>query len=222
MQSYIDTLKSTFTDHANAAIAIKQKAYMRNQFEFYGLTSPIRRKLQKPFLLKESLPDKADLHDYIVVLWQLPQRDYQLMALDLLMKYVKRFERGDILLLEYMATNKSWWDTVDLIAVRLIGSYFKSFPEQRNSYVKKWLASNNIWLQRSVLLFQLKYKSDMDTALLQQTINGLLGSYEFFINKAIGWVLREYSRTNPEWVSQFVHETELSNLSKREALRLLS
>ena len=102
-----------------------------------------------------------------------------------------------------------------------MGEYFKTFPNQKEKYVTKWLKSDNMWLQRSALLFQLKYKNKIDTVLLSSAINSLLNSKEFFINKAIGWVLREYSRTNPNWVIEFVNNTELSNLSKKEALRLL-
>jgi len=103
----------------------------------------------------------------------------------------------------------------------LMGDYFKMYPEQIKKYVDKWLASGNMWLQRSALLFQLKYKKDLDEELMAYTINNLLGSKEFFINKAIGWMLREYSRTNPDWVIEFADKTELNNLSKREALRLI-
>lgn len=118
-----------------------------------------------------------------------------------------------------MVTHKSWWDTVDFIAAKLMGEYFTKFPEQRAIYVKKWIDSNNIWLQRCALLFQLKYKENLDTALLGAVINSLLGSKEFFINKAIGWILREYSKTNPNWVMEFANKTALGNLSKKEALR---
>jgi 3-methyladenine DNA glycosylase AlkD len=121
-----------------------------------------------------------------------------------------------------MVTNKSWWDTVDFIAVKLIGNYFKVFPELKEDYINKWIASENIWLQRSALLFQLKYKKDLDPKLMAYTIKQLLGSKEFSVNKAIGWVLREYGRTNPNWVLDFVNTTStISNLSKKEALRLI-
>ncbi len=221
MTKFIHTLEIELSSEANKETALKQKAYMRNQFEFYGLTSPTRRVLQKPFLVKEYLPQKEELAEIVKALWQKPQREFQLFAQDLVLKYVKRFEKKDIELLEYMVINKSWWDTVDMIAVKLMGGYFKIYPEERSIYVNKWLKSNNIWLQRSALLFQLKYKKEIDIELLSLGINSLLGSKEFFINKAIGWVLREYSRTNPAWVMAFVEKTELSNLSKREALRLI-
>ena len=120
-----------------------------------------------------------------------------------------------------MLTHNSWWDTVDFIAPKLIGAYFVSFPDQRDAYVNKWLLSKNIWLQRSCIIFQLLRKEKTDTEFLEKIINSLLGSKEFFINKAIGWALRDYSRTDAEWVKHFASKTDVHPLSKREALRLL-
>ena len=221
MTQYIDTLEAEFKSKGNPKIASEQKAYLRNQFEFYGIKTQDRREIQKPFLVKEYLPAKKDLHQIVMTLWEKPQRDFQLFGQELIFKYVKQFEISDIQLLEYMAENKSWWDTVDFIAYKLMRAYFKQYPEERQPHVDKWLDSGNIWLQRCALLFQLKYKGDIDTEILSTTINALLGSKEFFINKAIGWVLREYSRTNPKWVIAFVNKTKLSPLSKKEALRLI-
>ena len=221
MIEFINTLEIEFEKHKNAKIALEQKAYMRHQFQFYGLKATVRREIQKPFFIKEYLPQKSEIEHIIKTLWEKPQREYQLFAQELAFKYVKQLELKDINLFEFMVSNKSWWDTVDFIANKLMGEYFKTFPNQKEKYVTKWLKSNNIWLQRSALLFQLKYKNKIDTVLLSSTINSLLNSKEFFINKAIGWVLREYSRTNPNWVIEFVNNTELSTLSKKEALRLL-
>lgn len=221
MKDFITTLSAEFKKNANATIASGQKAYMRDQFEFYGIKTPKRREKQKPFLVKEYLPPKKDLEKIVKTLWNKPQREYQFFAMELVQKYVNQFEKKDMALLEFIVTHKSWWDTVDFIAVKLIGEYFKLYPSLRKQYVKKWLASKNIWLQRSALLFQLKYKKNLDTELLSYAIQPLLGSKEFFINKAIGWVLREYSRTNPKWVVNFVNQTPLEPLSRKEALRLI-
>lgn len=221
MAEFIETLETELKRCSNAKIALEQRTYLRNQFEFYGLTTAKRREIQKPFLIKQYLPEKKESEEIVKELWIKPQREYQYFAQELAFKYVKQIEEKDIQLFEFMVMHKSWWDTVDFIANKLIGQYFKVYPEQKVKYVHKWLESNNIWLQRSALLFQLKYKKDLDHDLLSSTINSLLNSKEFFINKAIGWVLREYSRTNPNWVIDFVNKTELSPLSKKEALRLI-
>ncbi|PCJ96545.1 MAG: DNA alkylation repair protein [Flavobacteriaceae bacterium] len=221
IHEYINALELEFESQANVKRAMQQKAYLRGQFEYYGLTTTERREIQKPFFIKAFLPQKNELAAIIKTLWEKPQREYHYFAQELAFKYVKQLEKEDIALFEYMVTHNSWWDTVDHIANKLIGTYFKMYPEQRHKYVQKWLASNTIWLQRSALLFQLKYKQDVDTELLSSSINALLGSKEFFINKAIGWMLREYSRTNPKWVIEFTNSTALSPLSKKEALRLI-
>jgi len=223
MKDFIATLEIEFERNSNEEIAQQQKAYMRNKFEFYGMKAPLRRQIQKPFLVKQFLPPKSELTEIVKTLWAKPHRDYHHFAMDMSFKYIKQMEKKDIELFEFMVINQSWWDTVDFIATKLIGTYFKVFPDQKAKYIDKWIASNNIWLQRSAIIFQLKYKQDMDTQLLSSTIHALLGSKEFFINKAIGWVLREYSRTDPQWVINFVNSTDqLAPLSKREALRLLT
>lgn len=222
LTEFVENLEQVFRQHSNATIAQEQKAYMRNLFKFCGIKAPIRKDLQRPFLAKSGLPPKAALWVITKKLWKNPEREFQYVAQELVYKYRKQFEKEDIDLLEYMVLNKSWWDTVDFIGAKLIGAYFEKYPGQIKPYVDKWLASDNIWLQRCCLLYQLKYKENLDTKKLEYIIKHLLGSHEFFINKAIGWVLREYSKTNPNWVIQFVHHNTLERLSKKEALRLLS
>lgn len=219
---FVTQLETDFRQQADRNIAINQEAYLQNQFELYGLPTPLRKEIQKPFLLKENLPNKKELPHIITELWSKPQREFQYFAIDLNRKYLKKIEFQDIELFELMITNKSWWDTVDLITTNLVGNYFKLFPEQIIPITKIWMESDNIWLQRTCLIFQLKYKEEIDTDLLTDYILQLKDTKEFFINKAIGWILREYTRTNPEWVIDFVNKHELSNLSKREALKLIS
>ena len=218
---YIHRLSTCFESHANSDNAKGQKQYMKNRFEFYGLTSNRRRNIQKPFLDKNHLPTKAAAKEIIQLLWEKPYRELHYFAQELAEKYLKDSAPDDILLYEYMVTHQSWWDTVDVIAVHLMGKYFKKYPDQIALHIPRWLSSGNMWLQRSAILFQLQYKQATDTVWLQTTIESMLGSKEFFINKAIGWALREYSKTNPEWVKHFVHTTPLTNLSKREALKVM-
>jgi len=221
MNNFINALENTFKENQNNDIALQQAKYMKNHFEFFGLKSPVRKKLSRTFLVKKYLPPKKELNAYIKILWEKAQREYQYFAMEFAFKYVKQLEVSDIELFEYMITTKSWWDSIDFIAPNLLGAYMKAFPEKRDAIIEKWLNSNNIWLQRSCILFQLKYKQDLDTVFLEYIINSLLGSKEFFINKAIGWVLREYGKTNPEWVLAFAEKTTLSNLSRKEGLRII-
>jgi 3-methyladenine DNA glycosylase AlkD len=218
---FVDALATEFQSETNAEIASGQKAYMKNLFEFYGVKAPVRQQIQKPFFNKKFLPPKSDLESITKILWDKPQREFQYFAQEFVQCYTKHLEKKDIRLFEFMITHKSWWDTVDFIASKLVGAYFKSFPAERDKNIDKWITSGNIWLQRTAILFQLKYKEAVDTEILSQVIQALLGSDEFFINKAIGWMLREYSKTNPEWVLDFCNRTSLDKLSRREALRLI-
>jgi 3-methyladenine DNA glycosylase AlkD len=150
----------------------------------------------------------------------LPQREFQYLALGLISKFEKKVDEGFITTLEYLITTKSWWDTVDTIAGHPVGMMFKRFPKVKAKYLKKWRTSDNFWLRRTTLLFQLGYKEETDFELLCELIKDNLGSDEFFINKAIGWALRQYAHTKPEPVRKFVKATkELHPLSQREALK---
>ncbi len=220
-KEYVETLLEIFEAHTNPEIAQGQRAYMKNNFDFFGIKSPIRRTIQRPFLLAKELPPKHELAEIVKTLWKQPQRELQYFAQELAFKYVRDQARNDIRLYEFMLVNRSWWDTIDFIAPKLVGTYFMNFPEQRNTTIEKWLKSQNIWLQRAEILFQLKYKERMDTNYLTYIIDELADSKEFFINKAIGWILRELSKTDPKWVQTFTETHALTSLSYREATRLL-
>jgi 3-methyladenine DNA glycosylase AlkD len=139
----------------------------------------------------------------------------------ILEKFGKKTTREFIDLYVFMITTKSWWDTIDYIAANLVGKHFSRYPDQIPAYTEKWMNSGNFWLQRSALLFQLKYKKETDLNLLFDFIERLAHEDEFFIRKAIGWALREYSKTDPETVIKFVESHDLKPLSRKEALKVI-
>jgi 3-methyladenine DNA glycosylase AlkD len=196
------------------------KAYMRNQFEYLGLAAPLRQSISKTYI-KARLPHYNELEAIVKELWQLPEREYQYFAIDLILAFKKQWTKDIIKLFEFVLVHKSWWDTVDA-AGNFIGPYFKMFPRQTDKITGKWNLSENFWLQRSSILFQLKYKKDTNTDLLKKHILSLTSSKEFFVQKAIGWALREYSKTDAAWVSHFVEQNKLAPLSQREALKRIS
>ncbi|GGP14727.1 DNA alkylation repair protein [Oceanobacillus neutriphilus] len=218
---YTQIIHDLLLKYADSNEAEKMKRYMRNQYEFYGLRAPQRKELVKSLIQNHGTPPEEHFQEIIQELWGLPERDYQSIALELLDRKIKHFEEEDIELLEYLVINKSWWDTVDWIATKHVGHYFMQYPQNKKAVTGKWIDSGNIWLQRSAIIFQLKYKTHTDEDLLFKYINRCLGLEEFFINKAIGWALREYSKTNPQSVLEFVDKTPLSKLSKTEALKAI-
>ncbi len=221
MNDYVCKVESRFRDHVNPEYAQYMKAYMRNKFEYLGIKSPERRELSKTFLTRHSLPPTEQILSIIQELWDQPEREFQYFAMDLIAKYKRSVNKDWIGFYENLIISKSWWDTVDFIAATLVGYYFKVFPDMIESVTKRWMRSGNIWLQRCCLLYQLKYKDDVNTELLSSFIKELSVSKEFFIAKAIGWSLREYSKRNPSWVLDFVQNTDLQPLSRREAMRLI-
>ncbi len=220
MHPYTLSLKTLFEQNADPAKAGPMKKYMRDQFEYLGIKSPDGAMLLRKQIKEHGLPplDKSDV--IVRELWSLPQREFQYSALGLISKLEMKVDADFITTIEYLITTKSWWDTVDTLAGHAVGSHFKRFPKVREKYLKKWRKSDDFWLRRTTLLFQLGYKKETDFDLLCELIKENLGSDEFFINKAIGWALRQYAWTNPVLVKKFVKATkELHPLSRREALK---
>lgn len=216
----LNQLRNLFCEHANECSARKMKSYMRNQFEFFGIQSPLRKELTKRFLNEYGFPREDQIVEVITELWNMKERELQNAALQIMDMRKRKFHMDDIKLIEQTAVEKSWWDTVDHIASNHAGHYFAKFPEQR--YIAdEWIRSDNFWLQRMAILFQLKYKQDTDINRLFTYIKMTADSNEFFIQKAIGWSLRQYSKYDPEAVLHFVESNPLSNLSKREALKVI-
>jgi 3-methyladenine DNA glycosylase AlkD len=221
MHPYSKSLQKLYQQHADPEKAAPMKAYMRNQFDYLGIKSPEASELSKSFIAKNGLPELAELEEILRELWSLPEREYQYFAVGLLGRMEKQLPPNFVGVMEYLLVTKSWWDTVDSLAGGTIGIHFKRYPRVKEKYVARWRKSENFWLRRTTLLFQLGYKNETDFPLLCDLIRENLGSKEFFINKAIGWSLRQYSRIDPDGVRTFVAQTPLHPLSKREALKWL-
>lgn len=222
MIEYLKPFEELLEQNADAENAKAMKAYMKGRFEYYGIKSPERRELQKQFLAEHNLPVPFD-PEVFLALWKANQREFQMFGLDLLRRQAKKVSEHDLALIEELIVTKSWWDTVDGIASWICGPYFLKFPEKTGPVTGAWAVSDNMWLRRTSILFQLGYKQKTNAEMLLNHIEKNLGSNEFFINKAIGWSLREYGKTEPDFVRDYVRsaESRLHPLSIREALKNL-
>ncbi|WP_442594721.1 DNA alkylation repair protein [Neobacillus sp. D3-1R] len=221
MNTYANKLRELLLNDRNEEEAVKMQKYMRDQFKYIGLRAPAMRDAFKAFIAENGLPKHEDLHEVIQELWSYPERELQMAGLYLLDKMKKQFTKEDIQLLENIIEKKSWWDTVDHIAKHHVGYIFQMYPEIMRPTVEKWIESGHLWLMRSCILFQLGYKQETDAELLAEMIERTKYYKDFFIEKAIGWSLREYARNNPEFVMNFVQTHSLPKLSVREALKHL-
>ena len=221
MHAYLIPLKELFEKNADPSQAAPMKKYMRDQFEYLGIKTPQSGAMQKEFYAEYGLPKVTELDSILRDLWALPEREFQYVGLGLLDKLEKKLPAKFIKTIEYLIVTKPWWDTVDAIASHNVGAHFRRFPDVREKFLTKWRASKNIGLRRTAILFQLNYKKETDFDLLCDIIRENLDSSEFFINKAIGWALRQYARVDPNVVRKFVKSTPLHPLSRREAMKHL-
>ncbi|MBM6860100.1 DNA alkylation repair protein [Clostridium saudiense] len=211
---------SRFKENSNLDNAKYMKAYMKNNFEYLGIKTPLRKELEKE-LLKEKSKEPLIDKNFVKELWNYEYRELQYVAIDYLIKQKKKIQKEDITFIKGLIITKSWWDSIDLIASHIVGELCKKYPELVDEYILSWCADENMWLRRTAILYQLKYKADTDTTILEKVIKDNINDGEFFIRKAIGWALREYSKTNKEWVSEFVANNRLSKLSEKEASKYL-
>ena len=220
--SYIEKMQAILTAHANDENAFHMEKYMRNQFMFLGIKTPLRKNLTQQFFKETKIKEEDFQPEFVSSLWQSIEREYQYVAMDYIELSLKKLRKEDLFLLEELITTKSWWDTADMLAQKAVGKIASDHPEVISEIIEEWNKSENMWLQRSALLFQLKYKEHTDEKLLYRFINDHASSKEFFIQKAIGWVLREYSKTNPDSVKQFISRNQLAKLSVREGSKYLT
>ncbi|WP_025822144.1 DNA alkylation repair protein [Shewanella marina] len=221
MSPWVEATKVALVPLANADNASAMKSYMRNQFAFYGIQSVPRRAAMKPLFAKNQLPSIEALPIVINELWSLPEREFQLVAVDLLILFKKQLPVSMLANVEVLITTKSWWDTVDFLATHIVGSLAMRYPIESAKFINVWRNSDNLWLRRTSLLYQLKYKDDTDTELLFSLIKQNQFDNEFFIQKAIGWMLREYSKTNADAVVEFINTQHIQGLAKREGIKWL-
>ncbi|MBC2131587.1 DNA alkylation repair protein [Listeria innocua] len=211
------TIQTLFRANRSVADSKPMEAYMKNQFPFLGIRATERKKLVADFLRENGMPD--DLLELVVELFAEEERELQYAAIDLLSRYGKKQASEAIEIYEQLVTTKSWWDTVDGLAGTVVSNHFKLYPDLIPIYNEAWINGDNIWLARTAILFQLKYKEETNAELLFANCEKWLGSKEFFIQKAIGWALRQYAKVDSEAVRVFINSHTLAPLSRREALK---
>jgi 3-methyladenine DNA glycosylase AlkD len=219
---FIEQLTAEFEVHRNAKNALPMQAYMKHLFPFLGIKSPLRKTLIRTVVNQNKEEVKPNTTAIARALYQKQEREYHYAAMDSYARFKKRhYQPSDIAFIEHLLTTHTHWDTVDFIAKHILGQFLLEYPDLRNETIQRFSESDNMWLNRSAILFQLGYKSKTDFELLKTLCMAHKDSNEFFIRKAIGWALREYAKVNMPAVEHFVNNTDLKPLSKKEALKHL-
>lgn len=217
----LQTLMLLFEANRNSENSVPMQKYMKNHFLFLGIKTPRRRELMREFYQQTGILKLAFQEDFVAKLWELEEREYQYAALDYMERSLKKLDKIHLPFCEKLIMTKSWWDTVDHLAPKSIGAIAAKFPEVIPETIDGWAEREHLWLTRAAILFQLKYKEKTDEELLYRYILQNRESKEFFIQKAIGWTLREYSKTNPQSVKKFIESYELPKLSVREGSKYI-
>lgn len=217
---FIESLETAFHRISHPENAFAMAKYMRNHFLFFGIKTEDRRLIFKT-IWKENQQEVSENPRAIALeLFSKPQRELQYCAIEILIKQLKgNYKKKDIQLIEKLIVTNSWWDSVDTISKNILGQYLLEHPLETKNTIERFSNSNNMWLNRSAILFQLGYKQKTNFDLLKYECEKHKNSNEFFIQKAIGWALREYGKTNPDAVQNFVANANLKTLSKKEALK---
>ena len=206
--------------HKNEEQARQMSKYMLNKFEYIVIKTPERRKIFKNFFKEYNNEEKIDW-EFVNKCWENRYREFQYVAADYLKDKKDKLTIDDIPKLKQFILKKSWWDTIDNLDMTIGALALKD--SNVNKILLEWSLDENIWLRRIAIDHQLLRKEKTNTELLEKILKNNLGQAEFFINKAIGWALRDYSKTNPEWVKNFIEKNKekMAKLSIKEASKYL-
>ena len=213
-------LITDFEENRNELLAESMSKYMQDKFRFLGVRGATRTEIYKKYF-PDARKTKTIDWNFVENCWNKEEREFQYVVVYYLKVMQKFLKREDISRLKYLIVTKSWWDTVDLLA-KVVGSLVIRI-EGYDQIMLEWSKDSNIWLKRVAILYQLSLKEKVDKQVLERILVNNLGDSEFFINKAIGWALRDYSKFDPEWVREFIEKNKngMANLSIREASKYL-
>jgi 3-methyladenine DNA glycosylase AlkD len=236
MNALMQRLTREYEAARDPARAGPMSTYVCGQFPFLGIPTPLRRELSRRVIAGVGKPTEAELTEaglievalteaglieVALACWRLPEREYQYFACDWLRRHATVLTPAFVPTARHLVVTKSWWDTVDALAAHVVGVLVARHPALVST-MDEWAGTDELWLVRTAILHQLRYKSRTDADRLFRYCVSHASHQDFFIRKAIGWALREYAKTDPDAVRRFVKEqATLSSLSVREALKNL-
>ena len=221
LRSFLSELHILLQDQADGIQALAMTQYMRGKFAYFGIKTPLRRQILKQHLVNYPLKDDVTFNKQVInALWQQEEREFQYCALDILDKVIRYETLTSVEWLTTLIIRRSWWDTVDLFTNSL-NFLLEPHTDSRNRYLRQWIHSENLWLRRTALIYFRRKKVRTDWSLLQELIEVVSHEDEFFIQKAIGWSLRKFSKEDKIAVSEYIKKVQLSKVAYNEAVKYL-
>jgi 3-methyladenine DNA glycosylase AlkD len=231
MPDLVTDLRSRIAEAGDPERAPAMQAYMKSAMPFRGVSSPVLRVLCREAIAAHPLDDRSAWQAVVLELYDAAryrEERYAALAVAGDRRYRLHRDPDSLGMYRHLVVTGAWWDLVDAIASRHVGDVLARFRPEVTPLLRTWAGDDDLWLRRTAVLAQLKHKEQTDTdllrAVLEANLEGSRHGREFFVRKALGWALREYARTDPDWVRAFVadHEDELSGLTRREALKHLA
>ncbi len=219
-------LRKALRKAGNPVKATAMRAYMKSDMPYHGVPTPLLREVCREVFSDVSFGSASQWREQVLHLWRNARfREERYAALHLSGdRRVRDFQTpGAVKMYEEFVVTGAWWDYVDTIASNSLGPILRDYPAPMRRKMLTWSKCDNIWKRRSSILCQLRFKDQTDLQLLYACVAPSLPSREFFLQKAIGWALRQYARTNPNEIRRYVqlNQSRLSALSRREALKHL-
>lgn len=217
MTDFAEDVRRALADNADPARAPGMQAYMKSTLPFLGAQKAVRTKALRPLFAATDF-DHDSLLGTVTGLWDgahYREERYAALALLRVPRYQRLLTPADAPLLRHLITTGAWWDLVDETATKLVG------PLRVGLDMRAWATDEDLWIRRSAILCQIGAKDEADPDLLADVIEPNTADRTFWITKAIGWALRDYAYTDPDWVRDFVASHDLAPLSVREATKHL-
>ncbi len=199
------------------------QAYMKTEMPFFGVQKPGLRVILRDLAGRFPPSSPETYAETVRALWAGESREEKYLAIDFATRFKAFIDARQLPLYEQLVREGAWWDLVDGVATRLVGG---ALAKDRALWptIDAWIDDDDMWIRRTAIICQLKHKADTDAERLFRYAAERAHEREFFIRKAIGWALREYARTDPDAVGDFLraHKDRLSGLSFREASKHLN
>jgi len=217
----VEYVRAELSSLADPEKAVRMQAYMKTDMPFYGVQKPARSGVMRALKRDYAPADAGEYKALVLALWGLPHREEKYLALGVASAHRRFHTPASMPLFEKLITQGGWWDLVDEVATHMVRQVILGFPDEAWATVDEWVSDEDMWLRRSAIICQVGAKEKTEDARLFRFCEERAFEKEFFIRKAIGWALREYSKTDPEGVARFAmaHRGQLSGLSFREATR---